>query len=211
MANYTIALYEIERAKNFNLFDNYDFYEESKKEEFEKKFFNRYLMREIYCESIYLFKRQLLGKLNEIMPYYKQVYEAELKSKNIEFLLNKDLKETFEREIESNGNQSSENSSKGSSTNKLRNKFYDTPQQEITDLNGYLTNVTNNDNENSDTSEGKSSSQQIGKQSEKTTLTSQGNIGTTSSAELLQKWYDVLINIDSMILDDLSELFLDLY
>ena len=62
-----------------------------------------------------------------------------------------------------------------------------------------------------DESTSNSNSQNTTKGKEKTSFLSQGNIGITSSAELLQKWRDVLINIDSMILDELSYLFLDIY
>ena len=62
-----------------------------------------------------------------------------------------------------------------------------------------------------DNSSSESNSQNTTKGKEKTTLLSQGNIGITSSAELLEKWRSVLINIDSMILDELSYLFLDIY
>lgn len=211
MANYTISLYELERG-NYPLFDDdYNFYNPDFKKEFEKKFYNRFLMREIYCESVYLFKRQLIGKLNEIYPYYKQIYEAECESKGITFLLNKDLTETFERDVESDGNATSESNNTGNTKSKNKNKFYDLPQQEIDDITNSLTNITTNENENNDTSNSTSTSSNTGKSKEKTTLISKGNIGTTSSAELLQKWYDVMINIDSMILDELEELFIDLY
>ena len=42
-------------------------------------------------------------------------------------------------------------------------------------------------------------------------LVSQGNIGVTSSAELLEKWRNVLINIDQMIFEECSDLFMLIY
>ena len=48
-------------------------------------------------------------------------------------------------------------------------------------------------------------------QSETTSLVSQGNIGITSSAELLQKWREVLINIDEIIIEDCRDLFMRIY
>ena len=67
------------------------------------------------------------------------------------------------------------------------------------------TNSTNyNDNSNSN-------SNQNSQGNEKTELISQGNIGTTSSAELLEKWRNVLINIDEMIINDLQDLFMQVY
>ena len=46
---------------------------------------------------------------------------------------------------------------------------------------------------------------------EETTLVSKGNIGVTSSAELLQKWREVLINIDELIFEDMQDLFMMVY
>ena len=48
-------------------------------------------------------------------------------------------------------------------------------------------------------------------QSETTSLVSQGNIGITSSAELLQKWREVLINMDEIIIKDCRDLFMRIY
>ena len=48
-------------------------------------------------------------------------------------------------------------------------------------------------------------------QSETITLKSQGNIGVTSSAELLEKWREVLINLDEIIIEDCRDLFMQIY
>ena len=43
------------------------------------------------------------------------------------------------------------------------------------------------------------------------TVTGKGNIGVTSSAELLEQWRNVLINIDKMIIDECRDLFMLVY
>ena len=43
------------------------------------------------------------------------------------------------------------------------------------------------------------------------TIIGKGNIGTTSSAELLSKWREVLINIDRLIIDECKDLFMLIY
>ena len=91
MYSYTLSLYSLENAATFKLVTEYDFYLEENKKNFEKKFFNRYFDREIYSKNPFVFRRALLGKLNLIMPYYKQLYNTELEAKKINFLLNKDL------------------------------------------------------------------------------------------------------------------------
>lgn len=218
MANYTIEIYKLYEDKHFNLFDfNYPFYcdDEKIKKEFEDKFVNHYYFREIGQETVSRFKHELKNLLCIRMPYYKKLYETELVCKDINFMLNKDLKEEFITEYENQNNSSS--SSNGNSTSSTNNendsRFFDSPQQKINDLEKFFTtatkdkengssisNINNNSNSNSNNS---------GRQ--KQTNLSQGNIGITSSAELLQKWRDVLINIDEMIIKECDCLFMQIF
>ena len=216
MAKYTIELRALNNPPFFKLFDfKYDFYEESKKEQFEQKFIDYFYMREIEHATAEEFKHELRTKLNLIAPYYKQLYETELKSKNIEFLLNKDLKETFIREVESDTESLSNfnNESSGKAKVETLSTTNDTPQNRIDDLDKYISSASKDKN-TSDTSSsdnGSSISQNSNTAKEETTLISKGNIGTTSSAQLLRDWREVLINIDMMILEECEELFFKLF
>ena len=216
MAKYTIELRALNNPPFFKLFDfKYDFYEESKKEQFEQKFIDYFYMREIEHATAEEFKHELRTKLNLIAPYYKQLYETELKSKNIEFLLNKDLKETFIREVESDTESLSNfnNESNGKAKVETLSTTNDTPQNRVDDLDKYISSASKDKN-TSDTSSsdnGSSISQNSNTAKEETTLISKGNIGTTSSAQLLRDWREVLINIDMMILEECEELFFKLF
>ena len=216
MAKYTIELRALNNPPFFKLFDfKYDFYEESKKEQFEQKFIDYFYMREIEHATAEEFKHELRTKLNLIAPYYKQLYETELKSKNIEFLLNKDLKETFIREVESDTeiNSNFSNESTGKTKVETLSTTNDTPQNKIDDLDKYISSASKDKNSSDTLSEdnGESSTQNSNTAREETTLISQGNIGTTSSAQLLRDWREVLINIDMMILEECEELFFKLF
>ena len=172
-------------------------------------------MREIEHATAEEFKHELRTKLNLIAPYYKQLYETELKSKNIEFLLNKDLKETFIREVESDTESLSNfnNESSGKAKVETLSTTNDTPQNRIDDLDKYISSASKDKNtsDTSSTDNGSSISQNSNTAKEETTLISQGNIGTTSSAQLLRDWREVLINIDMMILEECEELFFKLF
>ena len=216
MAKYTIELRALNNPPFFKLFDfEYDFYEESKKEQFEQKFIDYFYMREIEHATAEEFKHELRTKLNLIAPYYKQLYETELKSKNIEFLLNKDLKETFIREVESDTESLSNfnNESNGKTKVETLSTTNDTPQNRIDDLDKYISSASKDKNtsKTSSSDNGSSISQNSNSAKEETTLISKGNIGTTSSAQLLRDWRDVLINIDMMILEECEELFFKLF
>lgn len=216
MARHTIELRHINQKPFEKLFDfEYKFYNEDNKKEFEEKFLNYFFFREIGFTEVDKFKKQLQTKLNIIYPYYVQLYDTELKSKGITFLLNKDLKETFIREVESeNLNKNLSDSESTSNTeNQSLNKFSDTPQNKIDNIDNYLTSVTKDTGNGKVTTNSNSNnlSEDMGKSSEKTELISQGNIGTTSSASLLQEWRNVLINIDELILKELEELFMGVF
>lgn len=218
MNRYTIELCKIEEDLGYNLFDeNFPFYEPSLREQFVKKFYDRYRFREIGAETIYRFKLMLNGRLNLIMPYYTQLYETELESKKVNFMLNKDLKETFVREITGQNNVESTTSTNttGESNSTSEGRFLDTPSSKVTDeeLEGYLTTAQKDKVNGRTTANGSSTNTSLGNnnQRETTDLVSQGNIGITSSGQLLEDWRKILINIDMMILDELKDLFFGLY
>lgn len=210
MSSYTLELRHIHQTHKVFNFD-YDFYTDSDiiKSKFEEKFIDEYYFHEIGQETVARFQHRLRTRLNKIMPYYKQLYETEIAAKDINFLLNKDLTETFERVV--TGESSSINdltvSDQGETNNKESNIENGNASLELE--NGSLTNVsktslTNNTNSNN-------TSRDNTNQNEITTLKSQGNIGITSSAELLDKWRSVIINIDQMIIDACDDLFMQVY
>ena len=217
MARYTIELRDIENCICYLFPKGFPFYTDSEelRLNFIQKFYDEYMFREIGFETVERFKKSLLGKLNKIMPYYTQLYHTELESKNINFLLNKDLIETFEREVSGSSevNSNSTTNATGSSNSNSNDIFYDTPNTRIDDMTKYPTQGSQGENNSTSTSNGTSTSNQTGEntQTEKTSLISKGNIGITSSAQLLKEWRDVIINIDEMILNDLEDLFMLLF
>lgn len=253
MAKYTLELYTLLQDENFKLFDfNYDFYETTLKENFEAKFIDNYLFDEIGFETVKRFKHNLKNRLNLIMPYYLQLYKTQLEAENINFLLNKDLKETFVRDIIGNeeeslttnytgtNNSTSSNEYTGTNTNSSsteansdsnsKESYLDNGNADLSLTDG-LTGVSSNDSTGSTTSSSSTSDSNTTNSTsnttdtnsstsnktngntmqEKTELISQGNIGITSSAELLEKWRNTIINIDKMIIDDCKDLFMQIY
>ena len=277
MANYTMTIAEM---MNNGLIQNifpttYDFYldDPQARKAFEDKFIKHYYYREIGFETPFMFIQKLESHLLLNMPYWKQLYQTELEARDINFLLNKDLHETFIREIESeneiNGenasslsneasntvtsNQSStsnttgtqtattENTSSGTTTNTHKESSLNDGVAHVSLDEGYLTGtsqdngtssqtsngsqsttlsdetkITNTNDGNSNSlesskSSGTSKQEEVGKTLEKTDLMSQGNIGITSSAQLLKEWRDVLINMDKIIIESCNDLFMKIY
>ena len=217
MARYTIELRDIENCICYLFPKNFPFYTDNEdlRQNFLQKFYDEYMFREIGFETVERFKRSLLGKLNKIMPYYTQLYHTELESKNINFMFNKDLIETFEREVSGSSevNSNSTTNATGTSTANSNDIMYDTPNSRIDDITKYPTQGSQGENNATSSSNATSSNNQTGEntQTEKTSLISKGNIGIKSSAQLLKEWREVIINIDEMILNELEDLFMLLF
>lgn len=212
MAQTTIELRTILNSPYFEVFDfDYEFYSKSQilKENFEKKFLQNYYFNEINSETVHRWKWMLKNKLDLIMPYYKQLYETELRCKNIDFMLNKDYEETFEREVTSDSKAENISNSNTKGTAMSKGSSLNNGLSSVSLENKSLTNI----NENIDNGSNTSNSKSVGndKQKEINKLIGKGNIGTTSSGQLLESWRNVLINIDQQIIDELFELFITVY
>ena len=210
MSKYTLELRRIHQTHKIFDFD-YDFYtnDETIKYNFEDKFINEYYFNEIGFETVGRFKQRLRTKLNKIMPYYTQLYKTELRSKDIDFMLNKDLEEVYERVLEGFNTSMNDVTVDNSSTSNVLESNIDNGNASLELEKGSLTNVgksTINDNTKSSNSVNDTTNQ-----TERTRLSSKGNIGITSSAELLEKWRKVIINIDDLIINECSDLFMQVY
>ena len=226
MANYTIELRFLENPPLSKLFDfNYKYYMfglvsdevyEQKKKEFEQKFLETYYFDEIGCETPDRFKQRLKNYLDRGYKTWRERYKTELEveKQNINFLLNKDLVEERTTEGNATGNSTTNNTSTGKSSNKANNKntVNDTPDTRFSTTENFATSITTDEtttnSENRETGETTSTSNQNNIVKDK--FISKGNIGITSSAELLQKWREVIIDIDNEIIEEADKLFMQI-
>lgn len=233
MSRYTIELrYLIEGNYDLGLKD-YPIFDESYREQLNNKIIQHYYFREIGFETEALFKNRLNQKMNEIMPYYNQMYESS--KLKIDPLSTIDLEEVFSRKSKTTGEGTSSTSGTGNNTNNFNSadttdygkisKFSDIAQAQTTPneiLNDkYLTSATVDDGQDKNTNTGTNTSQTESTTSgtstdkrnldEDTTLTRKGNNGTASESELLNMYRETFLNIDMMIIDDLDELFLGIW
>ena len=193
MGKYTLTIQEI-ISNNVNLFDfDYSFYNESYKKGFEKKFLDRFLFDEIGAETVARFKHNLRTMLNEIMPYYKHLYETTIYEYNP--ILNYDLQEVIIRDV------SNEQEEEGTITDS--NKNYDTPINFNGNYKNSPSNINDNENTNNITRKGLVS--ELHKRNTK------GNIGVMTTQDLIMKERAIIINIDKLILDELNILFMGVY
>ena len=255
-----------------SVFDfSFPIFDENYRSVLETKILKHFYTREIGLETVGLWKLKLDTKLNEIMPYFNQLYKSQLYAFNpfydvdltrkhrIDGSGTKDTDTTTNTEsehkitVDESGNGSMNGSGSSSSdtantrtntkTDAFSERYSDTPQGALTDLRAdkYLTNATlrddnvndntndtgkdntsttnnaeNTENKNTETN-GNNSTNVNGNVSSTLTNTEdyletvQGKNGGTSYSKLLMEYRETFLNIDMMVIDNLEELFMQLW
>lgn len=225
------------RGKIFDF--DYPIFDEEYKGNLERKILRHYYTREIGLETVGLWKHFLNMKMNEIMPYYNQLYKSAL----LEFDPFNDA--DYTRDGTRNTVQDKTENSTGVSTmggtvtDEGKNEpkrdtwtlYSDTPQGGVAGIeaaeasvgsNAYLTNATHviesgegstdenvrtYDTENNTTAESKGKMNEDGKYFEKI----KGKISNKSYSELLMELRKTFLNIDMLIINELGDLFMNIY
>lgn len=199
------------------------------REELNKKILNYYRYREIGFETFGRFLFELETALNEIMPYYNQLYFSADQDFNITY--NVDYRRTIDRDREGTNNvqSSSTTNDTTNTTSNINSNSKDvnsaTPQGELSitaqniDSVGYADNVNWNKANSSDsatsTGEASTNGNSTGNdtETESTIETTKGNFGVVSAQDLIIKYRETILNIDQMIINDprIAELFMLVY
>lgn len=257
----------IEKSRE-KIFDfAYPIFDETYKGVLETKILKHFYTREIGEETVSLWKLRLDTRLNEIMPYYNQLYKSAL----LEFnpLYDVDISRThtgtytgdknsvgtntetsgINEKYSDNGNteRSSTGNNNGSVTNTSTNntshldKYSDTPQGSVDNITSgtYLTNarqitddesanansVSSNDmslNENETRKNSRESEKNASrnvndekkeslKNTEEYLETVKGKQGVQSYSKLLQEYRETFLNIDMLVINNLEDLFIQLW
>ena len=190
MAQYTLELRTILKSRDIFKSIDYELYNNELKPIFEDKFIKRFYFREIGVETVNRFLINLEQTLNEIMPYYKQLYDT---------LNNTEVIEEITREIIKADKRLvfGTNTSTGTS--------FDTP---ITSTNNYRSKPSfiNEGIDNIDTK-----NQSEGNTTENFTRKFKNNQSNVSKQDLIIKQRELIVNIDKMILDELEVLFMQVF
>lgn len=221
--------------KCWNKVFNFDFpiFDENYRQILCRKILKHYYTREIAHETVGRWKLALNAKLNEIMPYYNQMYKSEL----LEFNPFYDVDLTRSREGSGTSNKTSNNTETNSGTSKnvssgsgtsntdTLNRFSDTPQNSM-DTQGIadkvpLTTVTKVNEDNRTTNESTDTltrnDNRTGNGTENINSTDKyietvrGKQGTENYSSLLKKFRETFLNIDMMIIEECSDCFFTLW
>lgn len=205
MAKYTITIKSlIDNNFDFKM-DSYPIFDETYRNTLNQNILYHYYENEIGFETAPLFRFYLNQKLNEIMPYYNELYKVQKKLIDENLLLNNvNLTESL------TGSNTTQTNSESSSSSNNKNLFQDTPQgnipsQDIDGENVYATNITLNKNliNDSNNSSGSGTNEYI-----KTII---GNNGGKFNIDVLNDIKNNLMNIDLMIINELNDLFMQIF
>ncbi|MBO7693067.1 MAG: hypothetical protein J6T10_10595 [Methanobrevibacter sp.] len=204
MSKYTISIKNlIKNGFNFGLTD-YPIFDEDYRNILNENILYYYYEDEIGFETPELFKTYLNRTMDRIMPYYNNLYLAqkELIDKAIktgELFNNVNYTEDYNRKIDSETNSNSNSKGKG--------LFQDTPQGQISmtefDDQHYATNLTLNNNDSSDNTNGNTNEDYV--------RHIVGNNGNRYPVELLTEVRKNLVNIDNLVIDELKDLFMQIF
>lgn len=211
MADYTVKLKDL-IAAGYDLgmtAAEYPIFDESYRATLNAKIIAHYRFREIGMETPALFKHFLNTKLNEIMPYYNQLYLSAAISFNP--LYSQDLTETLDRETDAQNSGSS--SLTGSVTDNGKLIKSDMPQSLISaasiDASTYASEAQRSETDQENTSN--TSSTGAATATENFTRRLFGNSGLKSNSELLQEYRRTFLNIDIMVINELNDCFMLVY
>lgn len=202
------------------------------REELNKMILDHFKYREIGFETVGRFIDELRITLNEIMPFYYQLYRTEDIMNGLEDIFgNVDIVETYNESNTLNGQNSSSNTARTSNESATQTQSNDktissdTPQSELSISNMNIDSVTYGNNASwsknntssggtdigESSTSGTSSSESTG--STEHTLTRKGNQGVNTYAHDMGELRNIFMNITQDIINNprLQELFMLIY
>lgn len=231
MSKYTTELrWIVENGYDLQL-NEYPIFDENYRQKLNQKIINHYYFREIGFETVGLFRFYLKQTMNEIMPYYNQLYESALLE--IDPLNTINFTETLTRtkignDTKNFNEDTTVNSIGDSNSNSTKNTNFkdvesDTPQGmlSIGNIEGELyasyARISKNEDTTNSTAHQETTDTQKRKNDEKInrednenyTRTEKGN--RESQSELLMKYRQTFLNIDMQVINELNDLFMGLY
>lgn len=186
---------------------DFPIFDEDYREVLCKKILAHYYTREIAYETVGLWKFKIRVRMNEIMPYYNELY----KSAKLEFNPFEDFSYTVEHEGENESTGSESNSGTQNSSQSTTNKYSETPQNGLSGVlnDEYLTTATVNSESTSGSTSNSSSNKNSGTNRWVEVLSGKRN--DSSYSRMLQEFRRTFVNIDLDIINSLSDLFFNLW
>lgn len=209
MATFTMRLKDVIEATGGDIgLNEYPIFDEAYREPLNKKIVDHYLNQEIGQETIDMWRHAVKRRMNEIMPYYNQLYKSELHNIDPFLTFSTESTSTTDAEHSTTTDSTSNAASESGSTSTSRTVASEMPQTRLAGDADYATAAQDAVSESGATSNAQDTAhaEQGGEQSQATEATSKGFSG--SMASLLMEYRQTFLNIDMMIIEDMRDLFM---
>lgn len=209
MPTFTIELHKVIEYYGTSAMglDDYPIYDEKHRGELNKKIVDRFYNREIGVETPELFFSRFKRKMNEIMPYYNELY----KTTALEFdplITNIIESENDSTQTQTQTNESNSEAS-ATTTSGSRNVTSDTPQTMLRGSGDYASAASDVTGDVTATNTGRDAGESSASVSG--TGKSRSTAQNAPASQLIQSWRAMIINVDIAILDELEELFMQVW
>ena len=176
-----------------------------------KKILKHYYTREIGAEVVGLWILWLNRRMCEIMPYYNQLYESE--KLKFDPLTDTDITTTSNRKIDTENNATGRSDGTTTNNNVSRDLYSDTPQGALQGVESetYLTNARKISDTGSSNDSNNYNSSGSGNSNDDYFENVKGKRGGENYSDMLRKYRETFLNIDMMIIEELGDLFFNLW
>lgn len=176
-----------------------------------KKILKHYYTREIGAEVVGLWILWLNRRMCEIMPYYNQLYESE--KLKFDPFTDTDITTTSNRKIDTENNATGSSDGTTTNNNVSRDLYSDTPQGALQGVESetYLTNARKISDTGSSNDSNNYNSSGSGNSNDDYFENVKGKRGGENYSDMLRKYRETFLNIDMMIIEELGDLFFNLW
>lgn len=203
MADFTIELRHVLEMESDIGLNTYPIFDEEYRPALNDKIIQHFWNREIGMETISLFRQQLGKKMNEIMPFWNQQYEAT----RVKFDPLKTMSVKTVSGTEAAGTVSGTGESTSASDSKSRAVSSNLPQVMLSGNGDYAESAQ--DNISGTTANGTNASEQTTANTGKVDSETSGYQG--SPAILIAEWRATMVNTDMDVINQLETLFMGVW
>ena len=222
MATFTMELRDVIDVVGENGvgLSDYPIFDEAHRATLNRKILDHYWYYEIGHETIDQFVRQMRTKMQEVMPYFNEMYKTTLVKYDIlstvDIIADSKNENSTHSKTSGNSNSNESGNSTTSTDSTARAVSSEMPQTRLAGDADYATAATDS------TSNGVTETASSGSRGETTAMTGDGSAqGSatshqsgytgTSPAALISAARDAIINVDMMVIDSVSTLFMSLW
>lgn len=200
--------------------DSYQIYDESHRAALNSKICDHFYMREIGAETVGLFRLFLRRTMNEIMPYYNELYRTADSITDPFNEVDMTYKEGWGEDTNTDSTGSTSTNGSVNTDSQSQSIFSDTPMSMVQDDGGtliedgsYATTATFDKSSTDQTSTGKTDTTNNQKSTNTGSRDRTERGHRKSQAELIMEWRRAILNVDNMILQDseLNDCFMNVY